>query len=84
MSTPVNYYIGYKRGSSAAEGDTVDVGTTTGGTAVDVEVRIQIDNGTSTTGITRLDVRLLLEKIIRLMNSNSLQFPPVGTDLPKL
>ena len=80
----VNYYIGFKRGSSASEGDTINVGTSSAGTAADVEVRVQINNGSNATGITRLDVNLLVEKFLRLMNSNSIQFPPVGTDLPAL
>lgn len=78
----VNYYIGYKRGATA-EGN-VSVGTSSAGTAVDVEVRLQINNGSSNTGLTRLDARLQMEQIIRLMNSNSIQFPPAGTDLPAL
>ncbi len=62
MSTPVNYYLGLKMGA-AMNPNLVVMATSTQGSSVDVEVRIQIDNGTSTTGITRLHVLKLLEII---------------------
>lgn len=62
MSTPVNYYHGLKRGANNNPGNVV-IATTTQGATVDVEVRLQIDNGTNTTGLTTKDVELLLDTI---------------------
>ena len=58
----VNYYLGLKRGASMNL-DQVVAATTTSGTAVDVEVRIQINDGTNATNITILDTYKLLEII---------------------
>lgn len=79
----VNYYLGLKRGASANEGNVIP-GLSSGGTAADVEVRIQINDGSNATNITKLDVDLLLETIERYIASNGIQVPPAGTDLPPL
>lgn len=55
----LNYFIGLKRGA-ANNPNLVVAGTTTAGTAVDVEVRLQINNGTSATNLTKKDAVLLL------------------------
>lgn len=78
----VNYYHGLKRGASANTGGVV-VAAATQGTAVDVEVRIQTNNGSVATGITVKDVELLLntiraEIIQRGITGN------LGLDLPVL
>ena len=56
----VNYYLGLKRGAPFNVNG-VSAATTSAGTAADVEVRIQINDGSNATGITRLDVQKLLE-----------------------
>lgn len=81
MSTPVNYYIGLKRGANSYA-DTVTVGTTTAGTAVDVEVRMQIDNGTGVTGLTRKDVVKILDLLEKYVIQGGFDFK--GTNLPAL
>ena len=81
MSTPVNYYLGLKRGSINQDFQVV-AASTTSGSAVDVELRIQIDNGTSTTGITRKDVLLLVEVLERFISDRGLNH--AGAFLPAL
>ncbi len=76
----VNYYLGLKRGDSNNPGNVV-AGTSTIGTAADVEVRIQIDNGTNTTGITRKDVAILLEMIERYVEQDGIS-GSLGAFLP--
>jgi hypothetical protein len=56
----VNYYLGLKRGDSFDVGKVV-AGTSTVGASADVELRIQINNGSADTGITKLDVLKALE-----------------------
>ncbi len=58
----VNYYLGLKRGAPFNVNN-VSFGTNTVGTAADVEVRIQVNDGSNATGINRLDVIKLLEII---------------------
>lgn len=77
----LNYYLGLQRGANANVYN-VTAGTSSAGTAVDVEVNVQINNGTSATGITSLDVRLLLETIINYLDSSGLNH--AGADLPPL
>jgi len=58
----VNYYLGVKRGA-ALNVNQVTIGSATAGTAVDVEVRVQINDGSNATGINRFDVLKALEVI---------------------
>ncbi len=80
MSTPVNYYLGLKRGDNFRPEEVV-AGTTSAGSAVDVEVNIQIDNGTGLTGIRRKEVVQLLKIIKAYIIQGGLQ--GAGTYLPK-
>jgi hypothetical protein len=77
----LNYYLGLKRGQSNNTYNVV-AGTASNGTSSDVEVRIQMNNGTNATGITSLDVELLLRTIRDYLNSNGLD--AAGADLPPL
>jgi hypothetical protein len=77
----VNYYLGMKRGADMKPVNVV-IGTATAGTAVDVEVRIQINDGSNATNITRKDAIVILERIEQYINSGG--FPSLGTDLPAL
>ena len=61
MSTPVNYYIGIARGNDQINVDQLTVGTATAGASVDIEVRIQINNGTGLTNLNAADVIFALE-----------------------
>lgn len=79
----VNYYLGLARGQSGNLGNVV-VGTVSNGTNSDVEVRVQVNNGTNATGITRLDVLTLLEDIKHYIMSNGIPKGEAGTDLPVL
>ena len=81
MSTPVNYYIGLKRGPTGRDFDVV-AGTSTAGSAVDVELRMQIDNGTNTTGLTRKDTLLIMEILERFIEERGLNH--AGAFLPAL
>lgn len=78
----LNYYLGVKRGDNINPFN-VTSGTTTAGTAADVELRIQINNGSNATGITRKDVNLLIEKIRNYINSGG-ALGIAGADLPPL
>lgn len=76
-----NYYLGLKRGQNLMD---VVAATSTGGTATDIELRIQINDGTNATGITKKDVFLLLEILEQYVNSNAFTGGSPGTDLPAL
>ncbi len=78
----VNYYLGLKRGASNNPGNVV-AGTSSGGTAADVEVRIQINNGSTATGITRRDTILLLEAIQDYIEQGGIT-GSAGANLPAL
>jgi hypothetical protein len=78
----LNYYLGLKRGASNNPGNVVS-GTTSGGTAADVEVRMQINNGSSGTGLTRKDVILLLEQIEEFIEQGGIT-GQAGANLPAL
>ena len=58
-----NYYYGVARGKYDGDGTSVVVGTSSNGTASDVEVRVQTVNGSTNTGITVLEVINALEQI---------------------
>jgi len=77
----VNYYVGAKRGSGLNP-DLLTVGTSTGGTGVDVEVRMQINNGSTATGLTKLDVLNILCAIEKYIESNG--FANDGANIPAI
>lgn len=78
----VNYYYGLKRGAPMNL-DEVVVGTATVGTAADVEVRVQINDGTNATNITILDTYKLLEIIEAFIKQRGLIGPTTtGVDIP--
>lgn len=79
MSTPVNYYLSMKRGDNNNP-FAITSGTTTVGATADIELRMQIDNGTSTTGLRRLDVKKALETILAFVESGGLNH--AGANLP--
>ena len=83
MSVAVNYYLGFARGKTQNPGN-IAIGLAPSGTAADVEVRMQIDNGTGLTGLTKQDVMLALELIEQYLLSNGIPGGATGTDLPKL
>ncbi len=56
----LNYYLGVKRGAPLNV-NLVVAGTSTAGTAVDIEVRLQINDGSNATGLTRKDAMIALE-----------------------
>ncbi len=56
----VNYFIGVKRGAPLNINNVV-AGPTSAGTAVDVEVRMQINDGSNATGLRRKDAVIALE-----------------------
>ncbi len=76
----VNYYLGLKRGDNNNPGNVV-TGTSSGGTAADVEVRIQINDGVTATNITLKDVELLLNMIKRFVEQRGIS-GALGTNLP--
>ena len=58
----VNYYLGVKRGAPLNVNNVV-AGTGSAGTAVDIEVRLQINDGSNATGLLRKDALIALEII---------------------
>ncbi len=79
----VNYYLGLARGQSGNPGNVV-AGVASNGAASDVELRIQINNGTNATGITKQDVSNLLDVLKDYMVSNYIPAGSPGADLPAL
>lgn len=55
-----NFYIGVKRGAKLSINEVL-AGQATSGTAVDVELRMQINDGANPTGLLRKDVLLAIE-----------------------
>lgn len=83
MSTPVNYYLYVARGKSNNPGN-VTASTSTGGANGDVELRMQIDNGTTTTKLTKLEVLTKLKLFEQYIASNWPVASGQGTNLPAL
>lgn len=79
----LNYYYGLKRGQVTADQKVV-VGPASNGVSADVEVRVQINNGTNATGITQQDVRLALETIQRIILARLTGSPTAQPDVPAL
>ncbi len=82
----LNYYYGLSRGQALNPELVVTTATTNAGpaqgTAADVEVRVQINNGASASNITREDVRLLLLNILAFFDGNGAA--GAGANLPGL
>jgi hypothetical protein len=74
-----NFYLGLVRGANNNP-FAVTAGNASAGTAVDVEVRMQTNNGAVATGLTRKDVNLLLDTIRAFINSSGLN--EAGANLP--
>lgn len=77
----VNYYLGIKR-NAALNVNNVVAGTATAGTAVDIEVRLQINDGSNATGLQRLDAVKALEVIEAFIQSGGNNHD--GANLPAL
>lgn len=77
----VNYYLGVKRGAPNNV-NTVVAGPATAGTAVDVEVRLQINDGSDATGLSRKDAMIALEIIEAFIESGGNNHD--GQNLPAL
>ena len=78
----VNFYMGVLRGQNTTQLKVV-TGTASAGTATDVEIRMQINNGTSATGLTRKDVNLAIDILRSYLNSGSVN-GLAGANLPAL
>lgn len=76
----LNYYYGVKRGDGFKLGAVV-VGQSSNGASSDIELRAQIDNGSTTTGLKRMDVILALKTLLAYIEGGGFP-PPTGTDLP--
>ncbi|MDR3562050.1 MAG: hypothetical protein P4N59_11530 [Negativicutes bacterium] len=77
----VNYYLGLARGQLGNPFVAVS-GTASNGTGSDVELRIQINNGTNATGITKNDVLRAMEKFAEYLEAGGPNH--AGTNLPAL
>jgi hypothetical protein len=77
----VNYYLGLKRADDF-NAEKVQAGTATVGTAADVELRIQINDGSNATGITRGDVINMIEVLEAFINGGG--SAGAGANLPAL
>ncbi len=64
----VNYYLGVKRGANLSINQ-VTAAASTAGTAVDVEVRLQINDGSNATGLTREGALLAMEVLESFIES---------------
>lgn len=82
----LNYYYGLSRGQNANPENVVVTSSTNSGpaqgTAADVELRVQINNGATASNITREDVRLLLVTILEFFDGNGAG--GAGANLPGL
>jgi hypothetical protein len=65
----LNYYLGLKRGFDNNP-DNVVAGTSSNGTASDIEINIQINNGSTATNITREDVIAAMVVFAAFINGN--------------
>lgn len=77
----VNYYIGVKRGAPLNANNVV-AGTSSAGTAVDVELRMQINDGSNATGLIRKDVQNAIKVLEAFLesggnNHNGQNLPPL-------
>lgn len=77
----LNYFLGVKR-NAALNVNNVVAGTATAGTAVDIEVRLQINDGSNATGLQRLDCIKALEVIEAFIQSGGINHS--GANLPAL
>ena len=77
----LNYYYGIARGQVDGVGDLVVVGTSSGGTAADVELRVQMNDGTNPRSLALIDVLNLLKTIEHYLENLGLESLP-GTDIP--
>lgn len=73
-----NFYYGVTRGQEINPSEVV-VGVASNGAASDVELRVQTNNGTSATGITKIDVLIALKALLAYFESDSFY---AGNDLP--
>ena len=81
----VNYYIGYSRGSDQKGVGGLTVGTASNGSSSDVEIRMQINNGSNTTGLTKKDVDLAIRFFKQYIQGNGVPGGAgAGIDLPAL
>lgn len=76
-----NRYLGLKRGAPFNIGLVV-AGASTAGTAVDVELRMQINDGSNATGLTRLDVLKIMEILEAYIESGGKNH--AGVNLPAM
>ncbi len=77
----VNYYLGVKRGQ-AMNANRVVAGPGSAGTAVDVELRLQINDGSNATGLTRKDALIAVEILEAFIESGGNNHD--GANLPAL
>jgi len=77
----LNYFLGVKRGDPLNVNNVVS-GTATAGTAVDVEVRLQINDGANATGLTRKDAQIALEILEAFIESGGNNHS--GANLPSI
>jgi hypothetical protein len=77
----VNYYLGLKTNDSFEIAKVQD-GTATVGTAADVELRIQINDGSNATNITREDVLSRLDLLAAFIAGGG--HNGLGANLPAL
>ena len=77
----LNYFWGVKRGDPNNP-DLITPTTATVGTAADVEIRVQINNGSNATGMTNLDVIRALDIMKQVFANRGVNHS--GTDVPAL
>lgn len=81
----VNYYLGLARGDEQKGVGAVVAGTASNGSSSDIELRMQINNGSNTTGLTKKDVMraiCILEQYI--IGNGVAGGAGAGVDLPAL
>lgn len=77
MST--NYYLGVQRGAAFIDGS-ITAGTSSNGGNSDIEIRMQIVNGATATGLTRQDVILALDQFKNFISEGGIN--GAGANLP--
>jgi hypothetical protein len=75
----LDYYLGASRGSDLKRISFYQ-GTTSDGASVDVELRMQMNNGTVATNLTRKDVIIILTAMIAFLQDGGVN--KSGTNLP--
>lgn len=74
-----NYYLGVQRGAPFTD-SSITAGTSSNGASSDIEIRMQINNGSANTGLTREDTILALKLFTNFIAEGGIN--GAGANLP--